>query len=202
MTHRLTQSIQRTTWIALCICSTFWHLIPAKHEVESGHVHLYYKNTICTLPPVSTNRDARVLPLKGTPRLMESWRVESSQFGFHNTSTHLRHMFQNHILDTCLSDCIKMPPLGNPCLANRPHNSSCVFFCISPPQERPNTFDNARYPASSKPVATLAHQETASLNDDDKINAEKICKCGNKANTLQYMERPYFTHLVVWWCMM
>ena len=86
--------------------------------------------------PVSTKRETRVTPSKGTPRLMESWRVESesSQFSFHATHRNASESYSRY---QYLSDCIKMPPLGNlPAYQRGPKTISVCDSSVSPSSSR------------------------------------------------------------------
>ena len=162
--------------------------------------------------PVSTNRETRVTPSKGTPRLMESWRVESSQFSFHATHRNASDAWEleSYSRYQYLSDCIKMPPLGNlPAYQRGPKKNLCVrLFCITvllKSCQTPLTMHDIHLLQNL--AAILAQQETASLNEDHKINAEKMWKCG--LNTFKYIIYIYITvhgktifHSPIWWCMM
>lgn len=89
--------------------------------------------------PVSTNRETRVTPSKGTPRLMESWRVESSQFSFHATHRNASDAWEleSYSRYQYLSDCIKMPPLGNlPAYQRGPKKISVCDSSVSPSSSR------------------------------------------------------------------
>lgn len=95
----------------------------------------------------------------------------------------------------------------SPCLSKRPKKNLCVrLFCITV------LLKSCQTPLTMHDIHLLQNlaailAQTASLNEDHKINAEKMWKCG--LNTFKYIIYIYITvhgktifHSPIWWCMM